>query len=721
MKYIYKVFSFSILLFIFLVFNPQSDLLARNQNSKDFAIMMYATVNPETPSITLHWEEKPDAKQFTISRKLKTDTKWMDIKTLDSGSTSFTDETIKIGVGYEYQILGFSFMPKDNNQYMPYVSTGYVYAGIQVPPPELGKVLLLIEQELSSEIGEKIYRLKDDLESEGWDVVIRFAPRTEEFDAKSVKDVKNIILEEYNKDPNNLTTVLLLGRIAVPYSGNFSENGTYPPDGHVPGHDGAWPADVYYGILNESFFTDNFVNNTAGHPDKNHNIVGDGKFDQTVYQNQTVNLRVGRVDLYNMPAFYNDSLKTGSELDLIKQYLDKDHNYRTGKVNYTNRGLIFDGFGSMQEAFASSGWRNFGCFFTPDSVRKENYITTDDTTISLWAYACAGGTWNGFGNAKNGKTVDLASKPINAVFTLMFGSWFGDWDYKDAFLRSPLASKPYALTCAWSGRPHWYLHHMGLGETIGYATQLSQNNWTEYLPNLYQNANKQWFIYAIGMKNIHIALMGDPTLRMYLERVPQPKNLSVSQIADNKVELNWEAPENSDSISYFVYRAISPLSGDNTISKYSIINSEPLNETTYIDSTIVNGEVHYKVIAAKLKETIGSGSFYNPSPAEENTIAITEVNERPDLKFDLKINPNPAYDFAKFDLNLSQSGKVNLSIYDMKGSLIKNIASSFLNAGSYNYYWDLTDNSGNKVPAGIYLVKTTSRQNSKVSKIVVMP
>lgn len=720
MQKIYKHFNLHILLIATLFLVSGYQLFARNQNSKDFAIMMYATVNADAPSITLHWEAKPDAKQFTISRKLKSDAKWIDIATLDSGITSYTDATVQLGIGYEYQILGYSFMPKDDNQFMPYVSTGYVYAGIEVPPPELGTVLLLIEQELSSEIGSKIYRLRDDLIEEGWDVVIRYTPRTEEFNGKAVKDVKNIILEEYNKNPNNLTTVLLLGRIAVPYSGNFSENGTYPPDGHVPGHDGAWPADVYYGIMNESYFTDSYVNNTAGH-EQNHNIVGDGKFDETVYQYETVNLRIGRVDLYNMPAFYNDSLKTGSELDLVSQYLDKDHNYRTGKVNYTNRGLIFDGFGGMQEAFASSGWRNFGCFFTPDSVRKQNYIKVEDSTISLWAYACAGGTYNGFGSANNGKTVDLANHDINAVFTLMFGSWFGDWDYKDAFLRAPLASKPYALTCAWSGRPHWYLHHMGLGETIGYAAQLSQNNWTEYIPNLYQNANKQLFIYAVGMKNIHIALMGDPTLRMYMERVPTPKNLVINQIADNKVELNWESPDNGENIEYFIYRAISPLDGGNSISKYTIINSEPLNQNSFIDSTIVNGEVHYRVIAAKLKQTIGSGTFYNPSPVLENSIAITEVNERPDLNFNLRINPNPAYNFVKINLDLSQSGIVELSIFDIKGQLIKNITNSFLNAGTYNYIWDLRDNTDNKIPAGIYFAKITSRKNTKISKIIVMP
>ena len=48
----------------------------------------------------------------------------------------------------------------------------------------------------------------------------------------------------------------------------------------------------------------------------------------------------------------------------------------------------------------------------------------------------------------------FARNDSKAVFTLMFGSYFGDWDNPDNLLRAPLAgtANSLGLTNAWSGR-----------------------------------------------------------------------------------------------------------------------------------------------------------------------------------------------------------------------------------------------------------------------------
>src|SRR6185436_8869270 len=107
-------------------------------------------------------------------------------------------------------------------------------------------------------------------------------------------------------------------------------------------------------------------------------------------------------------------------------------------------------------------------------------------------------TCNGVGSSD-----DFSTNDIQSVFTMFFGSYFGDWDNESDFLRAPLGSTTYGLTAAWAGRPHWFFHHMGLGETIGYSTRLSQNNNGLYSP------------VSSGSRQVHIALMGDPTLRMH--------------------------------------------------------------------------------------------------------------------------------------------------------------------------------------------------------------
>src|SRR6185295_7041057 len=95
----------------------------------------------------------------------------------------------------------------------------------------------------------------------------------------------------------------------------------------------------------------------------------------------------------------------------------------------------------------------------------------------LLAYGCGPGSYltiDGLGNngpAKDCNSVDVVKDNIQAVFTLIFGSWLGDWDHEDNFMRSILAAPTCSLATAWSGRPHWFVHPLGLGETIGYVTR----------------------------------------------------------------------------------------------------------------------------------------------------------------------------------------------------------------------------------------------------------
>lgn len=53
----------------------------------------------------------------------------------------------------------------------------------------------------------------------------------------------------------------------------------------------------------------------------------------------------------------------------------------------------------------------------------------------------------------------------------------------------------------------------------------------------------------------------------------------------------------------------------------------------------------------------------------------------------------------------ANASKVNISIYDSSGKLIKKIESGQQNAGDHNYIWDGKDSSGNKMPDGSYNFK----------------
>jgi len=200
-----------------------------------------------------------------------------------------------------------------------------------------------------------------------------------------VASVKALIRADYVADTNSVNTVFLLGHVPVPYAGDIY------PDGH-PDHEGAWPCDGYYGDL-QGGWADTAVNASVASDPRNRNVPGDGKFDpaspNNYYFPARIQLQVGRVDLANLPGF---ALTEG---ELLRQYLNKDHNFRHKRITAPPRGLIDDNFGvGVGEAFAVDGWRNFSAFFGAANIyTSSTWVATLANQSYLWGYGCGPATY----------------------------------------------------------------------------------------------------------------------------------------------------------------------------------------------------------------------------------------------------------------------------------------------------------------------------------------
>jgi hypothetical protein len=557
------------------------------ENSCEFSVQVSAKVQAKPAKITLAWPQDTCTLPacYTVFRKPPGAMSWGTGTRLPGTATSFADTNIAPGTAYEYQIV------KSTAQYSGY---GYISAGINLPATEArGRLLLVVDNTYMADLAVELARLEQDLVGDGWSVSRLVVGRKD-----SVVSVKKMIKSEYDADPQNVKCVFLFGHVPVPYSGDIV------PDGHTPDHQGAWPCDGFYGDM-DGVWTDNSVNNTSAADARTRNVPGDGKYDQSTFP-AAIKLMVGRVDLANMPGrmTWDGAATFPTELELLRNYLNKDHKFRHNQFDLPRRGVVGDYFGTRNgEAFAASGWRNFGPLLDAANVtalpNKGTWVPTLKTNLYLWAYACGAGSYTsiaGIGNAnsyKDGVTTELVQNDPKAAFTLLFGSWLGDWDSEDNLLRSVLACSSYGLASAWSGRPHWFLHHMALGETIGYGTRLVQNNRTS---GLYQNQVNS----CAGQ--IHIALMGDPTLRMHT--VGPPSNLDASTVPAG-MHLTW-MPAADSVAGYHVYRAQNP-SGP-----FTRLTTSLLSDTNYTHATGHAGAFTYMVRALKL-ESSPSGTYWNPS------------------------------------------------------------------------------------------------------------
>ena len=531
----------------------------------DRSVRMWATVQASPPSITLQWLPHSNTTGFTVFRKLKGGTNWGSaITTLGGTALQYTDNTVAVNTSYEYKVvrttqnLGNGF--------------GYINAGIELAMVESrGKLVLLVDNTFTTSLATQLTQFLQDLEGDGWQVIRHDVSRT-----APVTSVKALVTAAYNADPSNVKAVFILGHVPVPLSGALA------PDGHGE-HYGAWSADVYYGEMNGSW-TDNSVNSATAQWPRNHNVPGDGKFDQSIIPT-AVELAVGRVDFYDLPAF------SQTETQLTANYLSKLRQWKLKQITAADRAVVDDNFTGYADAFSQNAWRGFGPLVHPNNVAAGDYFTALSSQTHLWSYGCGPGWWpsaNGVGN-----TTQFASSNPQGIFTILFGSYFGDWDFQNNFLRAALASGNI-LTNFWAGYPNWFFHHMGMGETIGYATTLTQNNANGH----YEPANPQ-------AGRIHIALMGDPTLRMHV--VAPPSNVQASSANGSSTTVTWTASPEPGLAGYHVYRF------NSATQQWVRRTTTAVTGTSFTDNTVgLNGTVRYMVRALKLQVSF-SGSYWNLS------------------------------------------------------------------------------------------------------------
>jgi hypothetical protein len=549
---------------------PLLDLPA--QTAQQAALLVTATASTSPPALTFQWPLDATATGYYVSRRLAGASSFGPTTTIPGAGTAtgWIDPNVVAGQRYEY------YFAKAGTP----AAKGFLTAGIEASAIEdRGIVVLLVDATKAAALGARLDRLLQDLVGDGWRVL-----RHDVAPTATVASTRALVVADHAANPGQVKCVFLLGRIPVPYSGQIA------PDGHTD-HSGAWPADVFYGELN-GLWTDTTINTTSASRLENRNVPGDGKYDQSAIPSD-VELGVGRVDFANMPSF------PLSETQLLEQYLDKDHDYRHGVFSVDQRAIIDDNFGYFSgEAFAASGWRNFAALVGPANTVAADYFTTLNTTSGngyVWSYGCGGGSYQSAGGV--GTTANFVQSTNRSVFTMLFGSYFGDWDSTDNFLRAPLCTG-WTLANAWAGRPHWSFHPMALGETLGYCARYSQNDIMHG---------------GYGVRSIHVALLGDPTLRQHV--VAPPTGVTVTDLWP-QANVGWTA-STSPVAGYHVYRAASPLG------PFSRLTTLPVGNTVFTDPAPVAGEATYMVRALRL-ETTPSGNYWNLSQGAFATVSLPQ-------------------------------------------------------------------------------------------------
>ncbi len=575
-----------------------------------------AVTQKSPPQITLNWVGDPTAgiTAFHVYRKDLGASDWgKSISDLPASATSYPDRDISVGVGYEYKV-------EADVSSVDYISAiGYIYAGLELPLLEdRGKVILLVDDRYSADLASELSRLQRDLVGDGWQVL-----RHDVSPDATVASVKSLIKSDYDADPAHVKALFLFGHIPLPYSGFYR-----------PGHNnstlGAWASDTYYGNFAGPWTddrvdtrTDVAIGTTTPLNGMISNLPGDGKFDQTFLPSDVV-LEIGRVDFDKVTIF---APKT--EEDLLRQYLNKDHNFRQVLISLPKRRGYMQNNAPVPLA---DGYNSFSGFFGNDGI--DFY----DNVIFSWAKA-------DHLMAVSSPPPDYTGADFKTTFILTYISGVPEWDLPHSNLPTPYSMKDALGMPTWSLASaatlywNWYLHPMALGKTLGYATRISQNN-------------KGLYTMSPQAGDTSMEMLGDPTLRLHPYR---PASNLIADSSGASVNLRWTgSPDNP--LGYNIYRSTSATG------PFTRLNSSLVTATSYTDSSAPGGSVTYMVRAVRL-ETSGSGSYYNPSQGVFATASVSGGNQAPSVSLS-----SPA---AQSTFNAPATINLSATASDADGSVTK--------------------------------------------------
>jgi hypothetical protein len=532
---------------------------------------LWAVVQDAPASITLRWATVMGrtVTAVAIDRKPLAGGSWgAAVATPAAGASQWTDTNVTPGELYEYRVR----LTTSSG-----AVTGYVVSGVRaVIDGYQGRIAIVVDSSLQPMLAAELATLQDDLYGDGWIPVVVSVGR-----AATPASVRSALVSLRASSPD-LRAAYLLGHVPVAYAGNNN------PDGHASR---IMSADGYYGELTSTW------NGGAGCTNNPQQaVLTDAPTAMNTFCNadfpSTLELEVGRVDMSNLPTF------TAGELASLRAYLAKAHAFKIRARSATVRGFIKDRLGDVGLLTGAGAWSTYAALVGPSNITVDNRNTTFSYNIldgQSHAFAFGsnyGADCTGSLNGLVGSTATVATTSWGAAFNHTIGSYFGEFNCRDSFLRGLLASGD-ALSNAYNAL-QWFFHPMAMGQTLGFTALRTMNN-------------KVTMLYAplgsciASAANSHLGLMGDPSLRM--QYILPPTALALSNVG-GQVEARWTASAEPGIDGYHVYQV--------TAAGHTRLTTTPVTATRWTSAVAYAPGLRFVVRAIKLTTT-SSGSYLLPS------------------------------------------------------------------------------------------------------------
>lgn len=123
--------------------------------------------------------------------------------------------------------------------------------------------------------------------------------------------------------------------------------------------------------------------------------------------------------------------------------------------------------------------------------------------------------------------------------------------------------------------------------------------------------------------------------------------------------------------------------------------------------------------------SIAAGNFFNTLNDKmfKKELVKEEVNEVLEVPLEYKLfqnYPNPFNRYTEISFSIPSDSEVDVVIYNIKGELVRKIASGYFSSGKYSFKWDGLNETKESVSSGIYLYVMNAKSFIKVNKMIYL-
>jgi predicted extracellular nuclease len=196
--------------------------------------------------------------------------------------------------------------------------------------------------------------------------------------------------------------------------------------------------------------------------------------------------------------------------------------------------------------------------------------------------------------------------------------------------------------------------------------------------------------------------------------IDYPIKISIIQASNEVTAYSLQVQYDSEVFQYNGYDKESTVSESGSISDVSAEGNIELNYTgtTNIEKTDTLIRLSFTPLSVGSATIQLSGTNINSNDLAysiigslESTYSNTTQVDQVNTKSSFKHYPNPFSEEMSMEYEIQQKAKINISVYNMAGQLIKILVNENKAAGGYCVKWNASDFNENRVQEGIYIYK----------------